>query len=522
MRLIQIAKVGHLRVGVLLRRDPRHALLRRHAAAARRARLARSRPLPVRQGPRGGRALSAARRTGTSSSKDVLDEYTRLGNPLGDHPDMSRVPGIDFSSGSLGHALSAGLGMALGGRLQGRDFSVFVLLGDGELHEGQVWEAAMSAAHHQRAQPDRDRRPERVLARRQGGRRDRHRAARRQVARVRLGDARGRRPRRARRCSALLRGLVADDETRRRPAVVDRAHGQGQGRVVHGDRARLASRLPRPRRRGARARRDPGRRHDGDRRCTRARGTCTRCSTSRRASARSPTRSADLVDEGHPVVACTADLKYSNGLFRFQERHPERFLQFGISEQNMVSAAAGLATTGRASLRRDVRVVPRAALLRADPHRRRLSRPAGAADRSPLAASRSASTARRTTRPRTSRSCGRSRASPSSLPPTGRSSPRRCARRQTTPVRSTSASHAGATPRSTTRRHDFELGRAIAHGSGADLTILATGSTVHPALAAAAERSATTACSVGVLDVHTIKPLDAAAVLAAAATLTDR
>jgi transketolase len=79
---------------------------------------------------------------------DVLDEYTRLGNPLGDHPDMSRVPGIDFSSGSLGHALSAGLGMTLGGRLAGREFNVFALLGDGELQEGQVWEAAMSAAHH--------------------------------------------------------------------------------------------------------------------------------------------------------------------------------------------------------------------------------------------------------------------------------------------------------------------------------------------------------------------------------------
>jgi transketolase len=80
--------------------------------------------------------------------KDILDGYTRIGNPLGDHPDMARVPGIDFSSGSLGHALSAGLGMALGGRLAGRDFGVFVLLGDGELQEGQVWEAAMSAAHH--------------------------------------------------------------------------------------------------------------------------------------------------------------------------------------------------------------------------------------------------------------------------------------------------------------------------------------------------------------------------------------
>jgi transketolase len=78
----------------------------------------------------------------------VLDTYTKLGNPLGDHPDMTKVPGIDFTSGSLGHALSAGVGMALGGRIQGQEFDVFVLLGDGEHHEGQVWEAALAAAHH--------------------------------------------------------------------------------------------------------------------------------------------------------------------------------------------------------------------------------------------------------------------------------------------------------------------------------------------------------------------------------------
>lgn len=77
-----------------------------------------------------------------------LDDYTRLGSPFGDHPDMTRIPGIDFSSGSLGHALSTGTGIALGGRLQGRAFNTFVLLGDGELHEGQIWEAALSAAHH--------------------------------------------------------------------------------------------------------------------------------------------------------------------------------------------------------------------------------------------------------------------------------------------------------------------------------------------------------------------------------------
>ena len=55
---------------------------------------------------------------------------------------------------------------------------------------------------------------------------------------------------------------------------------------------------------------------------------------------------SELVEQGLPIVACTADLKYSNGLVRFQERYPDRFLQFGISEQNMVTAAAGLATTG--------------------------------------------------------------------------------------------------------------------------------------------------------------------------------
>jgi transketolase len=76
-----------------------------------------------------------------------LDEYTRLGSPLGDHPDMTKVPGIDFSSGSIGHNLSVGVGMALSARLRSSDHRVFVMLGDGELNEGQVWEAAMAAAH---------------------------------------------------------------------------------------------------------------------------------------------------------------------------------------------------------------------------------------------------------------------------------------------------------------------------------------------------------------------------------------
>ncbi|MBD0864210.1 MAG: transketolase [Rhodobacteraceae bacterium] len=79
-------------------------------------------------------------------SKDILDGYTRLGNPLGDHPDMTKVPGIDFSSGSIGHALSAGAGMALSAKMLGSDFTTYAMIGDGELQEGQVWEAALFAA----------------------------------------------------------------------------------------------------------------------------------------------------------------------------------------------------------------------------------------------------------------------------------------------------------------------------------------------------------------------------------------
>lgn len=78
---------------------------------------------------------------------DLL-QFGKVGSPLGDHPDMRKARGCDFSSGSLGHNLSVGVGMCLAARLRGSDHRTFVLTGDGELHEGQVWEAAMSASHH--------------------------------------------------------------------------------------------------------------------------------------------------------------------------------------------------------------------------------------------------------------------------------------------------------------------------------------------------------------------------------------
>ncbi|GAA0902179.1 MULTISPECIES: transketolase [Streptomyces violaceusniger group] len=76
-----------------------------------------------------------------------LDTYTRLGSPFGDHPDMKKIPGVDFSSGSLGHGLSVSVGMALAARMSTLDYRTYCMLGDGELAEGQVWEAAMSARH---------------------------------------------------------------------------------------------------------------------------------------------------------------------------------------------------------------------------------------------------------------------------------------------------------------------------------------------------------------------------------------
>src|SRR5439155_21230949 len=78
----------------------------------------------------------------------LLDNYTRLHSRFADHPDMRKIPGIDFSSGSLGHGLSTTLGMTLAARVQGRSYRSYVILGDGELCEGQAWEAAMAAGHY--------------------------------------------------------------------------------------------------------------------------------------------------------------------------------------------------------------------------------------------------------------------------------------------------------------------------------------------------------------------------------------
>jgi transketolase len=222
-----------------------------------------------------------------------------------------------------------------------------------------------------------------------------------------------------------------------------------------------------------------------------------------------------LVEAGHPVVACTADLKYSNGLVSFQERYPDRFVQFGISEQNMVTAAAGMATTGLVpyvatfasflallcceQIRTDVAFTNQP--VRLIGHHAGIM--LGFYGTSHHATEDLAIT--------------RSMANLSVVAPADRF--------QLAAALERTVDHRGPIyfrygrgrePDIYTREVDFELGTAIAHGAGrTDLCIIATGSMVHPALEAA-DRLRQERLEVGVLDMHTIKPLDQAAVLAAA------
>lgn len=77
--------------------------------------------------------------------RDEIGNLRQLGCMLQGHPDMKKVPGVDMSTGSLGLGLSVGIGMAMAAKMSGKDYRTYVLLGDGELQEGQIWEAAMSA-----------------------------------------------------------------------------------------------------------------------------------------------------------------------------------------------------------------------------------------------------------------------------------------------------------------------------------------------------------------------------------------
>ena len=77
-----------------------------------------------------------------------LTKFCRSGGMLGGHPESGKVPGVEFSTGALGHGLSVGVGMAIAAKIQERASRVFVILGDGEINEGSVWEGALTASKH--------------------------------------------------------------------------------------------------------------------------------------------------------------------------------------------------------------------------------------------------------------------------------------------------------------------------------------------------------------------------------------
>ncbi|HOQ01035.1 MAG TPA: transketolase [Acetivibrio clariflavus] len=80
--------------------------------------------------------------------KEELVKFRKIDSFLEGHPSMRYVPGVDMSTGSLGQGISTAVGMAIAGKLDNKDYNVFTILGDGEIQEGQVWEAFMAAAHY--------------------------------------------------------------------------------------------------------------------------------------------------------------------------------------------------------------------------------------------------------------------------------------------------------------------------------------------------------------------------------------
>lgn len=443
-------------------------------------------------------------------AKDVLDGYTRLGNPLGDHPDMRLVPGVDFSSGSIGHALSGGLGMALGARMEGRDFFVYVMLGDGEMQEGQVWEAAMSAAHHRARNLV-------AIVDRNGYQLDgkvddtmgieplaaKWRAFGWEVHEVDGHDVRA--------LASLLRKVRADTARELPVCIVARTiKGKGVsymetepgwhlGYLAPADQERAAAEL-----RGHGAAPPVG---DGSWHY-------------RAVNARAPglgylSRAlSELVAEGHPVVAGTADLSYSNGLVRFAQAHPERFLQFGISEKNMITAAAGLASLGMipyvASFASFVAILA-AEQIRTDVAYsalpvRLIGHHAGISlgfygtshhATEDLAMMRSVADL--------------AVIAPADGPQLAAAIKATVAHPQPIYFRIGRGQEPNVYPEDVA----FELGKAVVHRDGDELTIIVCGTVLHPAVAAV-EALRASGRSVGLIDMPTIKPIDRDAILAAA------
>jgi transketolase len=225
----------------------------------------------------------------------------------------------------------------------------------------------------------------------------------------------------------------------------------------------------------------------------------------------------ELVDEGHPVVALTGDLKYSNGLVRFAERHPDRFWNMGISEQNMVTTAAGMATTGLMPFVAEFACfLPllcceqiRTDIAYSQPPVRLIGHHAGitlgfygtshhATEDIAITRSMAGLTV---VAPADARSLAASLRASADWPE---------------PIYFRIGRGREPDVYSGWESFDFQFGKAIEHHRGTAATVIATGSMVAPSAAAVA-RLREEGHDVGLMDLHTIKPIDRDAVLTAAA-----
>jgi transketolase len=225
----------------------------------------------------------------------------------------------------------------------------------------------------------------------------------------------------------------------------------------------------------------------------------------------------DLVDDGHPIVAATADLQYSNGLVRFAKVHPERFLQFGISEQNMVSAAAGLATTGLYPY--VATFASFLALLTCEQIRTDIAYsalPVRLIGHHAGIALGFYGTSHHATE---DLAIMRSIADLAVVAPAD--GPQLAAAIKATVLHPQPIYFRigrGQEPIVYQPDAPFELGKAIVHHEGSELTLIVCGTMLHPALAAVDVLRAA-GRSVGLIDMPTIKPIDRDAILAAASPL---
>jgi transketolase len=252
---------------------------------------------------------------------DQLNTLRKLGSIYQGHPDVRFIPELEASTGSLGEGLSLALGMGIAARLDGRSYRTYVMLGDGEIQEGQIWEAAMSGAFHK---------VDNVVAivdyngiQLDGFVKDIMESRRCEVARLRLARGGNRRAISLRPQALENRGDQASHRHRR-------PHRQGKG-------VSFMKTTPVPRHAPAAPSELAIRRsHNSDRDEIR-----TQVRTTRKRSA----VVVELARENKDIVVCDADLssRHDHPLRKI----PARFFSCGIAESNMVAVGAGLAYAGR-------------------------------------------------------------------------------------------------------------------------------------------------------------------------------